>query len=94
MKRGAIVKSLAFGSKNKIVLEPLSQLIEATLDSILRVTDLGATMEVNVAKYRQIIASVFTAVNQNASQMLLDRGNFIERAVSLDYGTNAAHRQQ
>ena len=35
VKRGSIVKALAIGTKEKFVLEPLSQLLEATLDKII-----------------------------------------------------------
>ena len=88
MKRGAIVKALAFGSKNKILLEPLSQVIEATLDSIIKVTDLNATSEANVGRYRLIISKVFACINANPCDTLVNRNNFIERAVSMDYNMN------
>ena len=45
------MKALAFGSKNKTVLEPLSQVIEATIDSIIKVTDMTATAEANLVRY-------------------------------------------
>ena len=51
VKRGAIVKAIAFGSKNKVLLEPFGQIMETTLDAIIRVTDLSATSMSNVARY-------------------------------------------
>ena len=92
VKRGAIFKALAFGSRNKVVLESLSQLIEVTLDAIIGTTDLTVPHDTNLAEYRKIIEKVFCSVNEKASQMFFDRGNFLERAVSLDYNTNVAWR--
>ena len=77
MKRGAVYKALAFGCRNKVLLEPFSQLIQVTLDSIIDVTDLTASADDNLAKYHQIIAQVFTQVNKVADRLLVDRGNFI-----------------
>ena len=60
VKRGAIVKALAFGCKQKVLLEPLSQLLEATLDQIIDTTDLNAVKETNLATYSTIISQVHT----------------------------------
>ena len=54
-KRGAIVKALCFGCKNKVLLEPLSQLIEVTLDAIIGATNLNAAAEENLSAYQEII---------------------------------------
>jgi hypothetical protein len=48
-KRGAIVKSLAIGSKHLWVLEPLTKLIEKTMDIIYSKFSLKSTLEQNIA---------------------------------------------
>jgi hypothetical protein len=60
-----------------VLLEPFSQLIEVTLDSIIDVTDLTASPQDNLAKYEQIIAKVYSVINGSAKDLLIDRGNFI-----------------
>lgn len=55
-----MVKALAFGCKQKCLLEPLSQLIEKTLDAIFDATDINATSyEANAERYRRIISEVY-----------------------------------
>lgn len=90
VKRGAVVKALAFGCKQKVLLEPLSLLIQRTLETIINETDFSANENVNLQKYEQIIQHVFRQVNCQAHKFTVHRGNFLERAVSLDLGTNCA----
>ena len=66
----------------------MSQVIEATLDAIIKVTDLNGTTDTNVARYLKIIAKVFSSINADIGDVLANRGNFIERAVSIDYNIN------
>ena len=57
--RGAKVKALAVGSKNKTVLEPLTKFIEASLDSIFNVQRLDASLDVNLKKSQLIIEDMY-----------------------------------
>jgi len=47
-KRGAIVKSLAIGTKHMWILEPLTKLIEKTMDIIYNKISLKASLEQNI----------------------------------------------
>lgn len=89
VKRGSIVKALAFGSHSPVHLESLTCLIEAALDTIFGKTDVNRTVEQNVAVATQIVEELYKSVNKH-TQTSVPRGNFITRAVSHDLNTNLA----
>jgi hypothetical protein len=87
VKRGSIVKALAFGSHSTIHLESLTCILEATLDTIFSKTDINRTTDQNIAVATQIIEEVFKSINKH-EETILPRGNFLKRAVSHDLNTN------
>lgn len=89
VKRGSIVKALAFGSSTTIHLESLTKILEASLDLIFIKTDVANKPEQNTVIAAQIIEEVFKDVNRHATTPL-PRGNFLQRAVSYDLNTNLA----
>ena len=70
VKRGAIVKALAIGCRQKVMLEPLSKMIEITLDLIYDAQDLKATPEKNVEAYTAVISELYRCVNAYSSELL------------------------
>ena len=90
VKRGAIVKALAVGCRQKVMLEPLSKMIESTLDLIYDAQNLEDPVEKNVERYTAIISEMYDAVNSHSKYLLLNRGNFMIRSINLSLNMNAA----
>ena len=70
VKRGAIVKALAIGCRQKVMLEPLSKMIETALDLIYDAQDLKATPEKNILAYTAVISELYKCVNSYSSDLL------------------------
>ena len=90
VKRGAIVKALAVGCRQKVMLEPLSKMIESTLDLIYDAQNLADPVEKNVERYKAIISEMYNAVNAHSEYLLRNRGNFMTRSINLDLNINSA----
>ena len=70
VKRGAIVKALAVGSREKSILEPLTKLMESTLDLIYESQNLDDPVEKNVERYTAIISEMYKSVNAHSQHLL------------------------
>ena len=74
----------------KVMLEPLSKMIESTLDLIYDAQNLEDPVEKNVERYTAIISEMYDAVNSHSKYLLLNRGNFMIRSINLSLNMNAA----
>lgn len=52
------------------MLEPLSKMLESTLDLIYEAQDLNAKAEKNIENYKLIISEMFNAVNAHSQTLL------------------------
>ena len=72
------------------MLEPLSKMIETTLDLIYDAQNLADPVEKNVERYKAIISEMYNAVNAHSEHLLRNRGNFMTRSINLDLNINSA----
>ena len=72
------------------MLEPLSKMIESTLDLIYDAQDLADPVEKNVERYTAIISEMYNAVNSHSEYLLRNRGNFMTRSINLDLNINSS----
>jgi len=76
VKRGALVKAIAIGSTNKLFLEPLTKILEQTLDMIFNTQVISDSLEANIARSRVIVEDTFVRVNKELLS-LENLGNFM-----------------
>ncbi|CDW80407.1 UNKNOWN [Stylonychia lemnae] len=89
-KRGAIVKALAIGSKNKCVLESFKKVINQVLECIFEVEDLQKTPEQNLNNIKTIITQLYEASNSQDVYKAIPQADYIKRRVYHQIGKNLA----
>ena len=78
VKRGALVKAISIGSTNNLLLEPMTKILEQTLDMIFNAQVISDSLEGNIARTRVIVEDTFVRINRELLS-IENLGNFMQR---------------